>query len=86
MYFVCTREEEDCKELYGGAWGYYRNKEDAIDAVHRNVTDIHFSQVKDPITGLLGYRFIGFFIGDHYDENGMITYKRIDDKFKIIKK
>ena len=45
-----------------------------------------FSQVKDPITGVLGYRFVGFFIGDHYDENGMITYKRIDDKFKIIKK
>ena len=41
MYFVCTREEDDCKELYGGAWGYYRNKEDAVDAVHRNVTDIH---------------------------------------------
>ena len=33
MYFVCTREEEDCKELYGGAWGYYWNKEDAFDAV-----------------------------------------------------
>ena len=45
-----------------------------------------FSQVKDPITNVLGYRFVGFFIGDHYDENGMITYKRIDDKFKIIKK
>ena len=45
-----------------------------------------FSQVKDPITGILGYCFVGFFIGDHYDENGMITYKRIDDKFKIIKK
>ena len=24
--------------------------------------------------------------GDHYDENGTITYKRIDDKFRIIKK
>lgn len=45
-----------------------------------------FSQVKDIITGTVGYRFVGFFIGDHYDENGMITYKRIDDKFKIIKK
>ena len=45
-----------------------------------------FSQVKDPITNVLGYRFVGFFIGDHYDENGMITYNRIDDKFKIIKK
>lgn len=45
-----------------------------------------FSQVKDPITGLLGYRFVGFFIGDQYDEKGMIRYKRIDDKFKIIKK
>ena len=41
MYFVSTREEEDCKDLYGGAWGYYWNREDAVDAVHRNVTDIH---------------------------------------------
>ena len=41
MYFVSTREEEDCKDLYGGAWGYYWNREDAVDAVHRNVTDMH---------------------------------------------
>ena len=41
MYFVSTREEDDCKELYGGAWGYYWNREEAIDAVHRNVTDMH---------------------------------------------
>ena len=45
-----------------------------------------FTKAKDPLTGIEGYRFVGFFIGDHYDENGMITYKRIDDKFKIIKK
>lgn len=41
MYFVSTREEDDCKKLYGGAWGYYWNREDAVDAVHRNVTDMH---------------------------------------------
>ena len=41
MYFVCTREENDCKELCGGAWGYYWRKEDAVRAVHRNVTDMH---------------------------------------------
>ena len=45
-----------------------------------------FTKAKDPLTGIEGYRFVGFFIGDHYDENGTITYKRIDDKFKIIKK
>ena len=45
-----------------------------------------FTKAKDPLTGIQGYRFVGFFIGDHYDENGTITYKRIDDKFKIIKK
>ena len=45
-----------------------------------------FSQVKDSVTKVTGYRFVGFFIGDHYDENGTITYKRIGDKFKIIKK
>ena len=41
MYFVSTREEDDCKELYGGAWGYFWDKESAVDAVHRNVTDMH---------------------------------------------
>ena len=41
MYFVCTREEDDCKALYGGAWGYYWNREDAVDAVHGNVADMH---------------------------------------------
>ena len=45
-----------------------------------------FTKAKDPLTGIQEYRFVGFFIGDHYDENGTITYKRIDDKFKIIKK
>lgn len=53
-----------------------------IDELKRVV----FSQVKDSTTGVIGYRFVGFFVGDHYDENGRITYRRIDDKFKIIKK
>ena len=41
MYFVCTREEDDCKELYGGAWGYYWSRDEAVDAAHRNMTDMH---------------------------------------------
>lgn len=45
-----------------------------------------FSQIKDSMKDKSGYRFIGVFIGDHYDENGIITYKLIDDKFKIVKK
>lgn len=45
-----------------------------------------FTHVKDSATNISGYRFAGFFVGDHYDEHGRITYKRIDDKFKIIKR
>ena len=45
-----------------------------------------FSQVEDFVTGQIGYRFIGYFIGDHYENNGTIVYKRIDDKFRIIRK
>ena len=41
MYFVSTREENDHKALFGGAWGYFRDKASAVDAVQRNVTDIH---------------------------------------------
>ena len=40
MYFVCKREEDDCKELFGGALGYFGDKESAMDAVHRNATDM----------------------------------------------
>ena len=40
MYFVCKREEDDCKELFGGALGYFWDKESAMDAVHRNATDM----------------------------------------------
>ena len=41
MYFVSTREENDNKALFGGAWGYFWDKASAVDAVHRNVTDMH---------------------------------------------
>lgn len=41
MNYVCTREEDDCKELYGGAWGYYWTRDEAVDAAHRNMTDMH---------------------------------------------
>lgn len=41
MYFVLTRGEQDFKEPFGGAWGYYWDLDTAIEAVHRNVTDMH---------------------------------------------
>ena len=41
MFFVSTVEENDYKILEGGAWGYFNDLESAIDAVHRNVTDMH---------------------------------------------
>ena len=41
MYFVSTRGENDHKDLFGGAWGYFWDKTSAVDAVQRNVTDIH---------------------------------------------
>lgn len=47
MYFVLTREEDDYKNLFGGTWGYYWDLESAIDAVHRNETDMH-KTIYDP--------------------------------------
>ncbi len=44
-----------------------------------------FTKVKNAVTGIQEYRFVGFFVGDRYDDYGRITYKRIDDKFKIIR-
>ena len=41
MYFVSTREENDHNARFGGAWGYFWDNATAVDAVHRNVTDMH---------------------------------------------
>ena len=72
---ICEYIDDPEKNMQRKAEGRYIGKKRVV-----------FSQVKDSTTGVTGYRFVGFFIGDHYDENGTITYKRIDDKFKIIKK
>ena len=41
MYFVSTREEDDCKELYGGACEFFTDRETAFKAVRENCGDIH---------------------------------------------
>ena len=41
MFFVSTVEENDYQILEGGSRGYFNDLESAIDAVYRNVTDIH---------------------------------------------
>ena len=44
-----------------------------------------FTKVKNSTTGKLEYRFAGIFIGEKYTEQGAILYRRIDDKFEIIR-
>ena len=41
MYSVSAREENDCKKLYSAAWGYFWDKESAVDTLHRNMSDMH---------------------------------------------
>ena len=77
---------KDGKEIYEYIDDAEQNMQRKSEGKYIGKKRVVFSQVKDPITGISGYRFIGFFIGDHYDENGIITYKRIDDKFQIIRK
>lgn len=77
---------KDGTEIYEYIDDHEKNMQRKAEGRYIGKKRVVFSQVKDSLTGISGYRFVGFFIGDHYDENGIITYKRIDDKFKIIKK
>ena len=45
---------------------------------------VTFTGMKNRITGQNEYRFIGIFEGERYDGNGILTYKRICEKFDII--
>ena len=76
---------KDASEIYERIDDPEKNMQRKAEGRYIGKKRVVFAQVKDPITGITGYRFVGFFIGDHYDEEGTITYKRIDDKFKIIK-
>lgn len=77
---------KDGTEIYEYIDDPAQNMQRKVEGRYLGKKRVVFSQVKDTSTGVVGYRFVGFFIGDHYDENGTITYKRIDDKFRIIKK
>ena len=76
---------KDGTEIYEYLQTHEENMQRKAEGRYIGKKRVVFTRAKDPLTGIEGYRFVGFFIGDHYDENGMITYKRIDDKFKIIK-
>ena len=76
---------KDASEIYERLDKPEENKKRAAEKRYIGKKRVVFAQVKDPVTGALGYRFVGFFVGDHYDSEGTITYKRIDDKFKIIR-
>ena len=77
---------KDSSEIYEYLDDPEKNRQRKEDKQYIGKKRVVFAQVKDSVTGILGYRFVGIFIGDHYDKDGMITYKRISDKFKIIKK
>ena len=77
---------KDCEEIQEHLNDPEMNRQRKAEGRYIGKKRVVFAQVKDPVTGATGYRFVGFYVGDHYDENGTITYKRIDDKFKIIKK
>lgn len=59
-----------------------RNKEQK----HINQTRVVFTKTKDFVTGIDEYRFVGVFKAMFYDKNNALIYKKIDDKFKIIRK
>ena len=76
---------KDGMEIYEYLQSHEENMQRKAEGRYIGKKRVVFTKAKDPLTGIEGYRFVGFFIGDHYDENGTITYRRIDDKFKIIK-
>ena len=77
---------KDADEIYEYLDDPEKNLQRKAEGRYIGKKRVVFAQVKDPVTAIVGYRFVGFFIGDHYDKDGMITYKRFSDKFKIIKK
>lgn len=77
---------KDGMEIYEYIDNHEQNMQRKKEGRYIGKKRVVFTKVKDPLTGIQGYRFVGYFIGDHYDKDGKITYKRIDDKFKIIKK
>ena len=76
---------KDGTEIYEYLQTHEENMQRKAQGRYLGKKRVVFTRAKDPLTGIEGYRFVGFFIGDHYDENGTITYRRIDDKFKIIR-
>lgn len=52
---------------------------------HINQNRVVFTKTKDFITGVDEYRFVGVFKAEKY-EKGILIYKKIDDRFKIIRK
>jgi very-short-patch-repair endonuclease len=70
----------------------YENTDDAQARQARMENDKHigeirvvFAKTKDPITNISGYRFIGVFVGDHYEADGTLVYNRDSNVFEIIK-
>ena len=77
---------KDGKEIYEYLDDEEENQKRKAEKRYIGKKRVVFTKVKDNVTGISGYRFAGMFIGKCYDENGRITYERVDDKFKIIKK
>lgn len=80
-----NRLSNDGKEIFEKNKSHEVNMQRKSNKKYIGKKRVVFTLVKDSITGIAGYRFVGIFVGDHYDETGEITYKRVDDKFKIIR-
>lgn len=54
-----------------------------VNGEHLKEKRVVFANTKDPITNISGYRFIGVFVGDHYESDGMLVYKREAAEFEF---
>lgn len=70
---------------------YERNVSPAINQERKQIQEhinqkrVVFTKTKDLITGVDEYRFVGVFEAVKYEESGILNYKKIDDKFRIIR-
>ena len=52
--------------------------------LHIGQERVVFAKIKDPVTEIEGYRFIGVFKGRRYEADGTLIYERIAEDFDII--
>ncbi len=81
-YNVMTR---DGLEIYEHNDNSETNEQRQEEGAYIGQKRVVFVNARNAVTGKREYRFAGVFVGDRYNADGKIVYKRVDDTFKIVR-